>query len=130
MIDIIADENITLLKGILDKKINISYLSNTEITYQELQSAKVLLVRSRNKVNKSLLENSNIKLVGSATIGTDHLDKAYLKKANIHWFSCPGCNSNSVLHYIASTLCLFLEKTKKKSSFLTLGIVGYGEYRF
>ena len=55
--------------------------SGRTLTAEQVADADVLLVRSITQVNEELLHlNDKLIFVGSATIGTDHIDQAYLEK--------------------------------------------------
>ena len=45
-----------------------------------------------------------MQLVVTATIGHDHIDKAYLTEKGIAWHNCPGCNARSVAQYVRNSL--------------------------
>lgn len=97
-----------------------------EFTSEAVHDADVLIVRSETKVNQSLLESRRVKFVGTATIGTDHIDLDYLISKGIAFASAPGCNSNSVKEYIVAAL-LHLSSTKGFSlKGKTIGVVGVG----
>ena len=49
----------------------------------DVQQAQVLLVRSVTHVTPELLAGSPVRFVGSATIGTDHLDLAGLAQMGV-----------------------------------------------
>ena len=92
-----------------------------------MADADVLLVRSITQVNEQLLHlNDKISFVGSATIGTDHIDLSYLAKRNITFHSAPGCNAISVAEYVLSALVVLAERYLLTLSSLTVGIVGGG----
>lgn len=96
------------------------------ITANDVAGADILAIRSTTNVDRNLLDGSSVKFVGTATIGTDHLDIDYLDKAGIKWCYAPGCNANSVSEYVtAALLCL------ANRYFLTLegkiiGVIGVG----
>ena len=69
-----------------------------------IKACDILLVRSTTIVNKALLNGSNIKFVGSATAGINHLDINYLDTKNIAWSHSPGCNAFSVIHYVMAAI--------------------------
>ena len=51
--------------------------------------------------------DATVRFVGTATIGTDHLDIGYLENRGVRWCYSPGCNANSVSEYLtAALLCL------------------------
>jgi len=78
------------------------------------------VVRTRTKVNETLLAGSRVRLVCTATIGFDHIDTAYCASHGIHWMSCPGCNAQAVCDYIEEAI----EESFHLST--TIGIVGVG----
>ncbi|WP_286233092.1 4-phosphoerythronate dehydrogenase [Thalassotalea sediminis] len=92
-----------------------------------LVDADVLLVRSITDVNHDLLQNSpNISFIGTATIGVDHIDQAYLQSQNIAFSSAPGCNAISVAEYVLSALVVLAERYCFSIFDRTVGIVGAG----
>jgi len=123
---IVADVNIPFLKGVLDTKADVRYLSAEEITYDKVRDADALIVRTRTRCNEALLENSSVRFIATATIGFDHIDTDYCRSKNIIWKNVPGCNADSVGQYIASALCFWAKREEKSLSNLTLGIVGCG----
>ena len=70
-------------------------------------------------MNETLLADSNVQLVCTATIGYDHIDTAYCESHGIRWMSCPGCNAQAVCDYIEEAL----QETQAQG---TIGIVGVG----
>lgn len=122
---IVADDKIPTLKGVFEPYAEVVYLPGNDITKEDLKDADALIVRTRTKCNEHLLENTKVKMVATATIGTDHLDIPWLEQAGIKWCNAPGCNSGSVRQYIGSILAhLMLEGTVPSQT--TLGIVGVG----
>jgi len=125
-IKIIADNKIPFLKGVLEPFSKIEYHKGSEITKEIVQDADALIIRTRTKCNEELLRNSNVKFIGTATIGIDHIDSAFCESKGIKWINAPGCNSSSVKQYIASAL-LSLSKLKNlELGKMTIGIVGVG----
>ena len=101
---IIADEAIPYLKGIFENECEVEYYPGSEITPQRVKDADALIVRTRTKCNAQLLEGSKVKVIASATIGTDHIDRAWYQSHNIALFNAPGCNSGGVLQYLLTAL--------------------------
>jgi erythronate-4-phosphate dehydrogenase len=122
---IIADDKIPFLKGILDPYAEVVYLPGASISSNDIKDADGLIVRTRTKINQSLLEGSSVKAVVSSTIGTDHMDIPWLEANNIAWANAPGCNSGSVKQYVASVFAA-LEMNYFPLRGKTLGIVGVG----
>ncbi len=125
-IKILTDKKIPFLKGVLDNIVDIRYLSPDEITPETLLDADALIIRTRTQCNESLLKNSKVKYVATATIGYDHIDTIYCASKGIQWINAPGCNSSSVMQYVASALLTLRASKNLDLSKLTLGIVGVG----
>lgn len=116
------DENIPFIKGRLEDVADTEYLDQNEITREEARDADALIVRTRTACNKSLLEGSNVKLIVTATIGTDHIDLDYCHSNGITVRNSPGCNAPGVAQYVwSSILRMGFEPGRDK-----IGIVGYG----
>ena len=111
------------LDGLQD--IRFTYVTSKEIDNDLLIDADVLFIRSTTKIDKKLLENSSVKLIGSATAGIDHIDIDYLESSQIRWFYSPGCNSSSVVHYVLSSIG-YLNKINVINEDSILGIIGCG----
>jgi erythronate-4-phosphate dehydrogenase len=125
-IKIIADDKIPFLKGVLEQYAEIEYYPGAEISNRLVKDADALLIRTRTKCNCELLENSKVKIIATATIGYDHIDTVYCDANDIKWINAPGCNSTSVMQYIASALLYFAQSQKFYLQDKTLGIVGVG----
>lgn len=123
---ILADENIPQVKEAFSQFGEVRLTHGRYITNEMLTGIDILLVRSITNVNEDLLADTNVKFIGTATIGTDHIDKEYLKSRNIYFADAAGCNSFSVAEYVIAALTdLFI---KKKKTFVNkrIGIVGFG----
>lgn len=125
-IKIIADSKIPLLKGVFEPYADIIFLPPSEITNANIKDADALLIRTRTKCNAALLDETNVKFIGTATIGYDHIDTSYCESKNIIWMNAPGCNSTSVMQYMASSLFTIADRKNLNLSEMTIGIVGVG----
>jgi len=124
---IVADENIPLLDSFFGDIGEIRRLAGRHMTADDVRNADILLVRSVTTVGRELLEGSRVKFVGTATIGTDHIDRDWLEQNNIGFSAAPGCNANSVVEYVLATLSLYAEKCGlANGNELSVGIVGVG----
>jgi erythronate-4-phosphate dehydrogenase len=126
MIRIIADENIPYLKGVLEPYADINYLPGSQINRNSISDADALLVRTRTRCNSELLSGSRVKFIGTATIGFDHIDTDFCDNNNINWTNARGCNSSSVMQYIASALLRISAEAGFSLKDSTLGIIGVG----
>lgn len=124
---IFYDENMPFAEEFFRDFGELVPFSGRTLSAEQVKDADVLLVRSITQVNEALLaQNSTISFVGSATIGTDHVDKEYLSKRGIRFHSAPGCNAISVAEYVLSALVVLAERYLIDLSKLTVGIVGAG----
>ncbi|HEX5792733.1 MAG TPA: 4-phosphoerythronate dehydrogenase, partial [Rheinheimera sp.] len=122
-----ADENMPLVQQFFADIGDVTLFNGRNVTAQQLQHADILLVRSVTKVDAQLLAlNNKLRFVGTATIGTDHIDQHYLAQRHIPFASAPGCNAQSVTEYVLSSLWCLAEKYQWSLSNKTVGIVGVG----
>jgi len=101
-------------------------LEGRDISAADVRDAGILALRSTTQVNRALLEGSQVRFVGTATIGTDHLDLTYFQEAGIHWCFAPGCNANSVSEYITAALLTLGERHGITLEGKTIGVIGVG----
>lgn len=123
---IIADENIPAVHEAFSQFGEVRTLHGRRMAADDVRDADVLLVRSITRVDASLLSGSRVRFVGSATIGTDHVDLEWLAEQGIKFSNAPACNAVSAAEYISSAL---LTVVNGKSSALvgkTVGIIGCG----
>jgi len=125
-IKIVADDKIPFLKGALDDICEMVYLPAKEITKDKIIDADALIIRTRTICNESLLKGTSVKFIATATIGYDHIDTQYCKESCITWTNAPGCNSSSVMQYIASALFTLRKKQKISFDEVALGVIGVG----
>jgi len=127
---IVVDENIPLGAEFFGDLGNVIRLPGRKIESADVKDADILIIRSVTKVNAALLEGSQVKFVGTCTIGIDHLDIDYLQQRNISWANAPGCNANSVVEYVYAALAAMdINWTKSKIGIIGCGNVGGLLYR-
>lgn len=97
-----------------------------EITTSDVAAADVLLVRSVTPVGPELLRGTTLQFVGSATIGTDHIDRAYLRAQGIPFAHAPGSNADSVADYVVAAVLGLARRRGVPLRERTVGIVGCG----
>ncbi len=103
-----------------------SAVEGRTITPSDVKDCEILAVRSTRKIDAELLEGSRVRFVGTATIGTDHLDIDYFNRRGIHWCSAAGCNANSVSEYIATALLYLANRHNITLRGKTMGVIGVG----
>ena len=123
---LVADSKIPFAREAFDQFGEVVTLDTREITPVSVRTADVVLVRSETKVDRALLDGSNVKFVGTATIGTDHVDIDYLAGRGIGFSSAPGSNANSVAEYIVAALSELSARYDFRLKGMVLGVVGVG----
>ena len=123
---IIADENLAFTDYFFAEFGEINHKAGRTLTAHDVQDADALLVRSVTKVNADLLKDSTVKFVGSATIGTDHLDIQTLDDHNIAWSNAAGCNAQAVAEYVITALLHVKPELLHADQDFTLGVIGLG----
>jgi erythronate-4-phosphate dehydrogenase len=123
---IIADENISFATEAFSGFGTVELMHGRQITRSALKDADALVVRSITNVNRDLLEGTPVKFVGTATIGTDHIDKDYLHSQSITFTDAKGCNADAVTEYVFTALINTASKYGITLSGKTIGIAGIG----
>lgn len=124
--NIVADENIPGLEAGFAALGTITRVNGRQLQRQQLMAADILLVRSVTRVDRELLAGTPVAFVGSATIGTDHLDSDYLDASGIAWANAPGSNASSVVEYVLSAFARVEGLLERLLEGATVGIVGMG----
>jgi erythronate-4-phosphate dehydrogenase len=123
---IVIDDKIPFINGVLEPYAEVVYLPGSKIDRKAVKDSDALIIRTRTSCNKELLQGSNVKFIATATIGYDHIDTNWCEANGILWKNAEGCNSTSVMQYLASTLVYLSKKYNFKFEDRTLGIVGVG----
>jgi erythronate-4-phosphate dehydrogenase len=124
--NLVVDENIVLAEEAFSQFGNVRLYNGREITSSALKDADALIIRSVTEVNQSLLQAASVRFVGTATIGTDHVDEDFLKKRGIVFASAQGCNSFAVAEYVASAIFHLSSLYNLNLRKCRLGIIGVG----
>ena len=104
---LVIDDKIPFMRGQAERLGRAVYLPGAEIAPADVRKADALIVRTRTKIDKRLLDGSRVRFVATASIGTDRIDTAYLDSRGIGWASAPGCNAGSVAQCVACFLAVF-----------------------
>ena len=123
---ILVDENMPYARDLFARLGEVTAVPGRPIPVEKLDDADALMVRSVTKVNSQLLDGKNVRFVGTATAGTDHVDQDYLAQAGIAFSAAPGCNAIAVVEYVFSALLMLAERDGFKLTDRTVGIVGVG----
>lgn len=123
---IVADENLAFTDYFFSEFGEIQTKPGRNLTYTDVADADALLVRSVTKVNQALIHNTAVKFIGSATIGTDHLDISSIEQQGIAWSNAAGCNAQAVAEYVITALLKLQPALLHAGEQFTLGIIGLG----
>ncbi|MCC3345519.1 4-phosphoerythronate dehydrogenase [Psychrobacter sanguinis] len=112
MLTILADSNIAHLHDYFNERILQQTINVIAVAGRDIDAAMIaeyqpdaLLIRSVTQVNAELLkDNDSVKYVGSATIGTDHVDQDYLRERSIYFSNAAGCSKHSVAQYVLTAI--------------------------
>lgn len=123
---IVVDDKIPYIKGAFENVAEVVYMPGASISKNDVKEADALIIRTRTRCDKNLLEESSVKFIATATIGFDHIDTSYCHQAGIQWTNAPGCNSGSVEQYFGSLMAHLILNGDINPSEATVGIVGVG----
>ena len=122
----VADENMPFAEAAFRTLGEVRLMPGRAMTREAVRDAEILAVRSVTKVNRELIEGTAVRFVGTATIGADHVDKAYLDREGIAFASASGCNATSVSEYVAAALLVLAAREGKPLAGRSIGVVGVG----
>jgi len=123
---IVVDKNNPCVAEAFQQFGEVHALPTSAITKESVHDAEILIIRSETKVTKDLLDGSAVRFVGSATIGTDHVDIEYLNSTSRTFASAPGSNANSVAEYVVAALLSLAQKKSFSLRGKSIGVVGVG----
>jgi len=106
--------------------VDVTILENKQISPDAVRSADILLTRSSTRANAALLQHSSVRFAGTATIGDDHYDKAWLNKSGIAWANAAGSSTDSVIEYMITALLELHTRGLISIPDTSIGIIGVG----
>ncbi len=124
--NIFADKNIFAVESSFERYGKLHLFNGRDLVKSNLIKADALLVRSITRVDEQLLSGTDIRFVGSATSGTDHVDLEYLKRRDIKFVDAKGSNANAVVDYCFSALAYAILYKGLDIENSMVGIVGAG----
>jgi erythronate-4-phosphate dehydrogenase len=125
-VNIVADENIPEVELAFAELGKVTLRPGREIEREHLQDCQCLVVRTVTTIDQSLLQDTPVEFVGTATIGTDHVDLGYLDRNQIGFSNAAGCNAEAASEYVISGLFALSEHRAFNPFDLKAGIVGFG----
>ena len=124
--NIICASSLALGREIFSTLGEVTVMAERDIDAAAVRDADALIIRSKVRVNRELLEGSRVSFVGTATAGTDHLDLPWLEERGIAWTAAPGCNARSVAEYVVAALLRLAVRHHFALDGKCLALVGVG----
>lgn len=122
-LNFVIERNVPFIAGLLEPYANVSYLAADEFTPATVKNADALIVRTRTRCDEDLLAKSRCRFIGTATIGTDHIDSEWCEAHGITVINAPGCNAPAVAQYVFASI---MQLANRPIGQYTIGIVGVG----
>lgn len=123
---ILADQNIPCVADAFGDLGEVRLMPGRDIRREHLVDCECLLVRTVTRIDENLLRDTPVEFVGTATIGTDHIDLDYLDRAGIGCSNAAGCNAEAAAEYVVSGLFALSKRRGFDPLKLNAGIVGFG----
>jgi D-3-phosphoglycerate dehydrogenase / 2-oxoglutarate reductase len=146
LVDKTLDEDTAL---ILSEYADVEIMDTSNLKSEKLFDVNVLCIRTNTIINKEYLENTpKLKIIATATTGTNHIDIRQTGKRGIAILDAKGANADSVADYVFRILFevtddayytnkilrenpnLFLklkkENKRRELGSLSIGIIGLG----
>ena len=124
---VVVYSHIPNIKGLIEPRAHVLYLEPGDISCDTVRDADALVVRTRTRCNADLLDGSRVRFIGSATIGTDHIDLDYCATHGIAVRNAPGCNAPAVAQWVFAAIAAWMKaRGIATPEGLALGIVGVG----
>ena len=123
---IVADENIPFAAEAFATLGEVELIAGREATPETFRDCELLACRSVTAIDEAMLGGSPVRFVGTATIGTDHVDLDWLRRRGIGFASAPGSNANSVAEYVVAALVVLARRGGWELEGKSVGVVGVG----
>ncbi len=122
----VVDSAIPYIGNLLDSHADVQRIEGRKISAADVRDADALVIRTRTRCDRGLLEGSAVKLIVTATIGFDHIDCDYCRAHSIEVVTAAGCNAAGVLQWVAGALAAFAVRDGFAPEERLLGVVGVG----
>ena len=124
-VKVVIDEHIPFIRAAAARLFtDVKYCNGATLSRSDLTGADALIVRTRTRCDRALLEGTDVSFVATATAGCDHIDADYLFSRRISWSAAAGCNAGSVAQYVTNSLLALTADTPLRPR--VVGIVGVG----
>jgi len=123
---IVVDRAIPFIEGVFEPYAEVVYREGKDIGRDLLLDADALVIRTRTRCNRELLEGTSVRIIATATIGTDHIDEPWCRSRGIRVCNAAGCNAGGVMNYVFSALYGVASRKAVSLNHPTMGIIGVG----
>jgi erythronate-4-phosphate dehydrogenase len=124
---IVADERIPCVRRAFGRLGQVVTFDGREIDTEAVSRAEALIVRSVTRVDRALLGGSQVRLVGTATSGYDHIERAWLAARGIGFAHAPGANATAVADWVLAALAALAADGRHTFARASVGVIGAGE---
>ena len=123
---IVADKTIPFIENVFEPYAEVVYIEGRDIGSEDVKDADAMIIRTRTRCNADLLDGSKVKMIATASIGSDHVDHAWCDEHGIHYQSALGCNANAVMNYVFSALYGTAARKSINLEGKNFGVIGVG----
>lgn len=126
MSKIVIDDTIPFIEGVFEPFAEVEYLDGELIQREHLIDTDALIIRTHTRCDENLLKGTAVKIISTATSGTENIDSDYCKKNGIFVKNAHACNAGAVSNYVFSALFGAAARKGLKLEGAKLGIFGLG----
>lgn len=101
-------------------------MNRADINRDALNGVSALIVRSYTHCSEEMLTGTDVKIIATASVGTDHIDLKYCAEHGIFVQNASGCNAGGVMNYVFSALYGIAARKGLDLSGMSFGIIGLG----
>ena len=123
---IVIDRTIPFMEGVFEPYAEVVYKDGPCITREDILDADALIIRTRTKCDAQTLKGSKVKIIATATSGTENIDVDYCSEHGIFFKNASGCNAGAVANYVFSALYGTAARNSISLADKTIGIIGMG----
>lgn len=124
---IAADQYLQNAEDLLPQGVELFRFDPSDGLPDNVTNYDALLIRTVTPINSlTLPKRGNLKFIGTATAGTDHVNRDYLEELGVEFSHSEGCNAKAVGEYVITVLYKWAEKMQIAIGDKTVGVVGCG----
>lgn len=124
---ILADQFLYKVHELLPEEVECTFYNPAEGLPKNAPLYDALLIRTVTKIDAETVPKAgNLKFIGTATAGFDHIDLHHLNRLGITFAKSEGCNANAVGEYVITALYWWAQSRNTEVKNLKIGIIGLG----